>query len=170
MANGPLRTIVDHRFEFGLAMAGIVSAGFYALLYCNFNSAPRFDGITIAEPAEAYRLNLDKCERNGRQIWLSGWLAKAGVSRKKHSTTAVIRDESTGLIYVMKTDLPPRPDVTQYLNKALGDQLDYDSSGFSASLDLAATGGRIRAGAVYVAFQQGNQFTLIPTSCAFTST
>lgn len=148
---------------------GVAFFGFYSLLFLHFNAAPDFHGVFTANPRRDFQYYMDSCRVSVSKISISGWVAKPAVRRGKHATTAVLRDESNGRMYVMKTDLPPRRDVTAHLNQVLGDAVNYDNTGFSASLNLSATGRGIREGRVYVAYDEGQSYSLVPMPCAFSS-
>jgi hypothetical protein len=63
----------------------------------------------------------------------------------------------------MRTDLTRRPDVTAALNPRFGDTINYDNSGFAASLNLAAAG--LGPGTALLAFDNGGVYSLLPLPC-----
>lgn len=147
--------------------AGLAFAGFYFLLFTHLNAAPVFQGPTVIGSLHQYQYAMDSCHTSSSNISISGWLAKPGLGWEKHATTALIRDESDGRMFVMKTDLPDREDVTKFLNKVLGDKVRYWNAGFAASLNLRASGRRIRKGRIYIAYDEDKSYTLVAMPCIF---
>ena len=150
-----------------LIAAALFLACFYALLFKGFNRAPLFEG-PVGGAQSALQSKIESCKFSAhRRILISGWVARPGQRRGKHTTTVVIRDAADGRLYAMETDLPPRRDVSDKLNKLFGDRIDYTTSGFAASLNLQKAGHRIRQGRLYIAYDEGDSYTLIPTTCSF---
>lgn len=152
-----------------LIAAALFLACFYVLVFRSFNQAPPFEGpVGRYLPLQAFQSKIESCKFSAyRRILISGWVARPGQRRGKHSTTVVIRDAADGRLFAMETDLPPRRDVSRKLNKLLGDSVDYTTSGFSASLNLRKAGHLIREGRLYIAYDEGKSYTLIPTTCSF---
>lgn len=152
-----------------LIAAALFLACFCVLLFRSFNQAPPFEGpVGGYLPLPAFQSKIESCKFSAhRRILISGWIARPGQRRGKHTTTVVIRDAADGRFYAMKTDLPPRRDVSKRLNYLLGDKIDYTTSGFAASLNLQKAGHRIREGQLYIAYDEGESYTLVPTTCSF---
>lgn len=152
-----------------LVAAALFLACFYVLLFRTFNQSPPFEGpVGGSLPLQAFQSEIESCKFSARRrILISGWIARPGQRRGKHTTTVVIRDAADGRLYAMETDLPPRRDVSRTLNNQLGDTIDYTTSGFAASLNLQKAGHRIREGQLYIAYDEGGSYTLVPTACSF---
>lgn len=155
--------------DVGVVAAGLALAGFYWFLFARFNAAPPFQNPATMGSLVQYAHYMDGCRTSVSKISITGWLAKPGVHRDRHATTALIRDESDGRMFVMKTDVLNRKEVTAHLNNALGDTVDYDNSGFSASLNLHAASRGIREGRVYIAYDEGGIYMLLPMPCTYSS-
>jgi hypothetical protein len=155
--------------EFAPAMGGAVFLGFYSFLFGSFNAADPFRVPATQGHLDAFAYSLDRCARSTSKISVAGWVAKPGVHRATHTTTVLIRDESDGRLFAMKTDLPNRKDVTVHLNRMLGDDVDYDNTGFSASLNLHKARRGIKQGRVYIAFDENGQYTLLPMPCTYSA-
>ena len=148
-------------------MAGVVFLGFYSFLFGSFNAAVPFSAPATQGQLGDFAYSVDRCAGTTSKISVAGWIAKPGVHRATHATTVLIRDESGGRLFAMKTDLPNRKDVTAHLNRLLGDDVDYDNTGFSASLNLRKARRGIRQGRIYIAFDENGQYTLLPMPCTY---
>jgi hypothetical protein len=150
-------------------VACVLFVAFQARMFARYNAAPPLDGPAVEGDPGRFRHAVELCRSSASKVSIAGWIARPGLYRPTHRTTAVLRDDRDGRFYGMKTDLPTRRDVTTRLNAALGDRVNYENSGFAASLDVVDAGLHIAHGQVYVAFEEAGRYTLLPMPCTYSN-
>jgi hypothetical protein len=146
----------------GLLASAVLIGAYYAVLYFRLNAAPAFAG-PFAPAGGEFATHVDTCRSTRSKVSITGWAARRGLQRGSHDTRVVFRETASGRLVAMRTDLVRRPDVTAALNARFGDTLDYDTSGFAASLNLAAAG--LGPGTALLAFDNGGTYSLLPLPC-----
>lgn len=149
--------------------ACVLFVAFQASMFARFNAAAPLNGPVVEGDPGQFRHAVELCRSSVSKVSIAGWVARPGLYRPTHRTTVVLRDEKNGRLYAMKTDLPTRRDVTTRLNAALGDRVNYENSGFAASLDVVDAGLQIAHGRVYVAFEERGRYILLPMPCTYSS-
>ena len=145
-----------------LAAVAVGMAMLLWVLFHRYNSAPEFTG-RVAPDAGLSVSEVEFCRTTRGKVEVAGWAAVPGLERKRHATRVLWREDATGRLRTMHTDLPVRRDVRARLNQRLGDGIDYSSSGFAASLNLEAAGAG--PGSTWLALDAGGHFRLIPLRC-----
>lgn len=149
--------------------ACVLFVAFQTRMFARYNAAPLLEGPAVEGDPGQFRHAVELCRSSVSKVSIAGWIARPGLYRPTHRTTGVLRDGGSGRFYTMKTDLPTRRDVTTRLNAALGDRVNYENSGFAASLDVVDAGLDIAHGQVYVAFEEAGRYTLVPMPCTYSS-
>jgi hypothetical protein len=151
------------RFVTVALVASLLLIGaYYAILYFRLNAAPAFAG-PFAPAGGEFATHVETCRTTRTKVAIAGWAARRGLQRGSNATRVVFREAASGRLFAMRTDLVRRPDVTAALNPRFGDTINYDNSGFAASLNLAAAG--LGPGTALLAFDNGGVYSLLPLPC-----
>jgi hypothetical protein len=138
--------------------------GFHVLLFRTLNAAPVFERTLSQEPIPALRLELEDCVREDGKLRVSGWYSHPTDRKRRHATTLVLRDDATGRMYIIDTDLlrngrwidpPAKP----------GQHGETVPTGFTGSLNLRWSHLQIAKAQVLLAYDHDGTYFLKPTGC-----
>ncbi|WP_027081185.1 hypothetical protein [Luteimonas mephitis] len=149
-----------------LPTCALVLGAFYALMFQRDNAAPTVDisGFQAGD-AKGFRYRMEECWSNGKKLAAIGWVAREGRDRSRRSVRVVLVEDEGGQARALKTTLLDREDISEHLNRQLGDKLRYYGVGFTASLDVAAADPAIRPGALHIAYDEAGTRVLLPIPC-----